>query len=516
MHAARSGQGGSRHQSSLRGKRGLRSLCSTRRLTSLRSTRTLTSLRSTRGLTSLRSTGRLTSLRSERGVTSLGGSRNRAVRAARAAAVRFARLAWPAVLAAFAACWAAPATHADERDDSVAITPAVAAAGQPAGASETAPSGAASFAKTSPALAKLLGLGDGIVIGDSNEDDFLDPELAFVLSAAAAGPDAIGARWDIAEGYYLYRDKFRFRAADGSGASLGDAGFPEGMLKDDEYFGPMEVYYGSVAALVPVTGAAPGGAVDVDITYQGCADAGLCYPPITKTVSLLLPAALADTGAGTGPGAGASGLSDAGSAGTPAAASNLQARVAAGAGASGASGLSNPGTERAVPGIPGLPGPAVADITPHRDAGAGPGRHRAHVRQPLARGPVAVRGGAAADVHPVRAADGADPHQHHRGPRGAARHRKPRRPAAPSRCRSSTCWRWRSPTPWRGCSPDCSARTSRPRSRTPGSCRRSRWCSCCSRSRCSGSTSSRCRLRGRPGSPPSAIASAAGPGPESG
>ena len=263
-------------------------------------------------------------MRSERGVTSLGGRRNRA---ARAAAVRLARFAWPAVLAAFAACWAAPATHADERDDPAAITPAVAAAGQPAGASETAPSGAASFAETSPALAKLLGLGDGIVIGDSNEDDFLDPEVAFVLSAAAAGPDAIEARWDIAEGYYLYRDKFRFRAADGSGASLGEAGFPEGLLKDDEYFGPMEVYYGSVAALVPVAGAVPGGAVDVDITYQGCADAGLCYPPITKTVSLLLPAALADTGAGTGPGAGASGLSDAGSAGTPSASSSLLARA---------------------------------------------------------------------------------------------------------------------------------------------------------------------------------------------
>ena len=285
------------------------------------------------------------------------------MRAAPAATARFARLAWPAVLAALVACWAAPATHADERDDPAAITPAVAAAGQPAGASETAPSGAASFAKTSPALAKLLGLGDGIAIGESNEDQFLDPEVAFVLNAAAAGPDAIEARWDIAEGYYLYRDKFRFRAADGSGAVLGDAGFPEGMLKEDEYFGPMEVYYGAVAARVPVAGATPGGAVDVDITYQGCADAGLCYPPITKTVSLLLPAALADTGGGTGLGADASGLSDPGGTGAPSTTSNLQALGVAAGGASGAPGLTGAGTERTVPGIPGLPGP-VADITP--------------------------------------------------------------------------------------------------------------------------------------------------------
>ena len=231
-------------------------------------------------------------------------------------------------------------------------------------------------------------------------------------------------RWDIAEGYYLYRDKFRFRAADGSGASLGEAGFPEGMIKDDEYFGPMVVYYGSVAALVPVAGAAPGGALDVDITYQGCADAGLCYPPITKTVSLLLPAAFADTGAGTGPGAGVSGLSDPGSTGAPSAASNLQARTVAGGGASGASGLSEPGsagapsaasnlqvrtvgsggasgasglpvpgTEAAVPAIPGLPDPVTAELAsiemPEQDRVA----HRTHVRQPLARGPVPVRGG---------------------------------------------------------------------------------------------------------------------------
>ena len=154
-----------------------------------------------------------------------------------------------------------------------------------------------------PELARLLELGEGIEIGASGEDEFLDPDAAFVLSATAAGPDAIEARWTIAEGYYLYREKFRFRAADGAGASLGEAGFPKGTIKDDEYFGPMEVYYDSVAAFVPVAGAAAGAPLDVDVTYQGCAEAGLCYPPITRTVSLVLPAARADTGGGAGPGA---------------------------------------------------------------------------------------------------------------------------------------------------------------------------------------------------------------------
>ena len=170
-------------------------------------------------------------------------------------------------------------------------------------AGHSAPEGIRAVA---PGLAELLKLGESLDIDASGEDEFLDPDVAFVLNATAAGPGAMEARWNIAEGYYLYRDKFRFRAAEGSGTTLGEAGFPKGKIKDDEYFGPMEVYYGSVAAIVPVTragGAAAGDAVDVDITYQGCAEAGLCYPPMTRTVSLLLPAAWAGTGAGAAPGA---------------------------------------------------------------------------------------------------------------------------------------------------------------------------------------------------------------------
>ncbi len=180
---------------------------------------------------------------------------------------------------------------------------------------EAGHAGSGGLAETAPAISRLLELGSGIGIGTSGEDEFLDPDAAFVLSAAAAGPDAIAARWEIEDGYYLYRDKFRFRVADTTGGSLGEAGFPAGRMKDDEYFGPMEVYYGSVAALVPVVRAAGSNLIDVDVTYQGCADAGLCYPPITKTVSLLLPAALADTGAGAGTASGVPGLPDSGAAG---------------------------------------------------------------------------------------------------------------------------------------------------------------------------------------------------------
>ena len=253
---------------------------------------------------------------------------------------QLARLVVFAALVAIGASWSVSGVHATDPAEPAAIVTADARAGPerrpvaspgteaartPAIARTNASDAPAGPAEAGSALTRLLGLGEGIVIGASGGDEFLDPEIAFVLSAVAVGPDAIEARWDIAEGYYIYRDRIQFRAADGSAAALGEAGFPKGKVKDDAYFGPMEVYYDSVAARVPVLGAA-GAPVDVDITYQGCAEAGLCYPPITKTVSLLLPAAMADTGAGTGPGSEASSLSGAGSAGTTSGVPNLQAR----------------------------------------------------------------------------------------------------------------------------------------------------------------------------------------------
>ena len=117
----------------------------------------------------------------------------------------------------------------------------------------------------------------------------------------------------------------------------------------------MEVYYDSVAARVPVVGAA-GAPVDVDITYQGCAEAGLCYPPITKTASLLLPTALAGTGGG------ATNPTDAGSGANTLGQSNLSR--GANAGASDTYGLPGPGTANVVPIVPELPGPEWTGAAP--------------------------------------------------------------------------------------------------------------------------------------------------------
>lgn len=128
-----------------------------------------------------------------------------------------------------------------------------------------------------------------------SEPVFLEPERAFVFSAEVAAAGSISAQWQIADGYYLYRDKFTFRLQEApAGVALAAAVFPQGDFKDDEFFGRMEVYHRQVEALLPVTRSqdsqAAQAAVVLEVGYQGCADQGFCYPPMKRTVTLELPA----------------------------------------------------------------------------------------------------------------------------------------------------------------------------------------------------------------------------------
>lgn len=118
------------------------------------------------------------------------------------------------------------------------------------------------------------------------EPDFLSVDQAFVLSTELAADGSLHAQWQMPDGYYLYRHRFEFAVPSGSPFALGEAEIPPGKTKIDEYFGEVQVYYHEASARVPVTRtAAGGGAFEATITYQGCADAGLCYPPETKHVS---------------------------------------------------------------------------------------------------------------------------------------------------------------------------------------------------------------------------------------
>ncbi len=142
-----------------------------------------------------------------------------------------------------------------------------------------------------PASAGVLGsLGLG-----AGQEEFLPPEQAFVFTAEVRDGRTLVARWDIAEGYYLYRERFSFRLVEPAALQTAEPVFPPGgKFKEDEFFGRMEVYYREVEVALPVRGRdADDGprTVVLEVGYQGCADKGFCYPPMKHRIELVLPAA---------------------------------------------------------------------------------------------------------------------------------------------------------------------------------------------------------------------------------
>ncbi|HEX3914666.1 MAG TPA: protein-disulfide reductase DsbD domain-containing protein [Steroidobacteraceae bacterium] len=118
---------------------------------------------------------------------------------------------------------------------------------------------------------------------DSKETDFLPPDVAFRVSARVDG-NLVKVRWVIADGYYLYRQKIDVRA-ESPDLVVSTAQLPAGVLKTDPYLGTQQIFTQQVEASVPYSrldaGAHP---MQIKVTYQGCAEAGLCYPPITKVL----------------------------------------------------------------------------------------------------------------------------------------------------------------------------------------------------------------------------------------
>ncbi|RQS08321.1 protein-disulfide reductase DsbD [Burkholderia sp. Bp8998] len=132
-------------------------------------------------------------------------------------------------------------------------------------------------------------------------DDFLDPSVAFKMSASES-PGQVDVRFKVANGYYLYRERFAF-AVKGGQATLGDPKFPAGHVKFDQTFQKeVETYRDEVVIHVPVKQAA--GPFELAVTSQGCADEGICYPPAEHVVKVdgaaLGAAAPADDAAASG------------------------------------------------------------------------------------------------------------------------------------------------------------------------------------------------------------------------
>jgi thiol:disulfide interchange protein DsbD len=123
--------------------------------------------------------------------------------------------------------------------------------------------------------------------GAKSDADFLPADQAFVLSADSTSRDRVQLRWDIADDYYLYRDKVTVKST-ATGVQLGSVSIPGGEKQHDEYFGEQVVFHAQMLADLPVVAAAGIIEVPLEISYQGCADAGLCYPPIKKTVVVQL------------------------------------------------------------------------------------------------------------------------------------------------------------------------------------------------------------------------------------
>jgi thiol:disulfide interchange protein DsbD len=132
-------------------------------------------------------------------------------------------------------------------------------------------------------------------LGDST-DTALEPEAAFQYESIAFDPETALVRFTSQPGYYLYRDKFRFRIEGAPGFSVREVRLPEGVIKDDPEFGPVPVFYGQVE--IPLYLNRPAGeARDITLTadFQGCRDGDICYPPMSRSVTFRMPDADADT-----------------------------------------------------------------------------------------------------------------------------------------------------------------------------------------------------------------------------
>ena len=126
-------------------------------------------------------------------------------------------------------------------------------------------------------------------LSGEEEEEFLEPDVAFVVSATQGDANTIKTNWLIQDGYYLYKDKISVTPADESLITLGEIPLPKGKEKEDEYFGKIVSIDHEFNAEIPIkTLAANVKTVDLIFKYQGCAKAGLCYPPITKTISVNL------------------------------------------------------------------------------------------------------------------------------------------------------------------------------------------------------------------------------------
>jgi thiol:disulfide interchange protein DsbD len=137
-------------------------------------------------------------------------------------------------------------------------------------------------------LALLLSL---FLHGIAGAQELLDPAVAFKFSAQALDAKTLEVRYQIAKGYYMYRDKFKF-AVEPATTHLGEAQFPKGDVHNDEFFGKVETYRKEVRIRLPFTRDTEADKLKLAVTSQGCADVGVCYVPQVQTAEIAIDASM--------------------------------------------------------------------------------------------------------------------------------------------------------------------------------------------------------------------------------
>ncbi|HUR39688.1 MAG TPA: protein-disulfide reductase DsbD domain-containing protein [Verrucomicrobiae bacterium] len=123
---------------------------------------------------------------------------------------------------------------------------------------------------------------DGLLPKKAGAPVFLPVDQAFEVQPLEFKDGHLLVSWRITPGYYLYRDRLKFTAVP-QASKVGAPVLPPSQTYKDEHFGDMQVYRDKLTVRIPVIGASPG-PWTLSVAYQGCADAGLCYPPQTRTL----------------------------------------------------------------------------------------------------------------------------------------------------------------------------------------------------------------------------------------
>ncbi len=122
----------------------------------------------------------------------------------------------------------------------------------------------------------------GVWDRDAAPTEFLPVDVAFVPQPPERHGDRLRLAWDIQPGYYLYEHALQVSGAPGV-VRFGPPQFEGGEPYHDEHFGEVRIHRGQMVVWLPITGGSPR---TVTVRYQGCADAGLCYPPQTRTLEI--------------------------------------------------------------------------------------------------------------------------------------------------------------------------------------------------------------------------------------